>query len=303
MKKLKIALDWTVNTNHTGFYVAQEKGFYGAQGIDLEILTPDQDNFLITPAKKVELGKVNFALCPFESVISYRTKNNPFEAVALATIFKEDISAIATLSDKNIKSPRDLDGLVYASYKARYEDGIVKQMIKNDGGSGTIEIVYPEKLGIWETILNGKAEATWIFTNWEGIQARDEGITLNVFRMKDYGVPYGYSPILMAGKKEATLQTHTFSRFLKATKKGYLYAQEHPIEAAHCIRPFVAKKDETINLVESQKFTSAFYGNSANWGLMEVEKVTHYLDWLRKTGLEEKELYFNDLVFRVGEFL
>lgn len=59
-------MDWTVNTNHTGFYLAQQKGFYGAQGIDLELLTPDQDNFLVTPAKKVELGNVNFALCPLK---------------------------------------------------------------------------------------------------------------------------------------------------------------------------------------------------------------------------------------------
>lgn len=176
-------------------------------------------------------------------------------------------------------------------------------MIKNDGGSGTIEILYPEKLGIWETILNGKADATWIFTNWEGIRAKDEGVTLNVFRMKDYGVPYGYSPILMAGKKEAILQAHTFSRFLEATKRGYLYAQEHPIEAVNCIRPYVAKQDSTINLMESQKFTSAYYGNSANWGLMEAENVNHYLDWLCKAGLEEKEFSFNDLVFNIGDFL
>ena len=134
MKKLKISLDWTANTNHTGFYVAQQKGFYREMGLDVEILTPDSDNYETTPAKKVELGKADFALCPFESVISYRTKKKPFDAVALATIFQEDVSAIATLTDKNIQSPKDLDGLIYASYKARYEDEIVRQMIKNDGG-------------------------------------------------------------------------------------------------------------------------------------------------------------------------
>ena len=56
----------------------------------------------------------------------------------------------ATNTDK-IKSPKDLDGKSYASYNARYEDKIIYEMVKNDGGRGNIDFVYPEKLGIWNT--------------------------------------------------------------------------------------------------------------------------------------------------------
>lgn len=296
MKKLKIALDWTANTNHTGFYVAQQKGFYEEMGLDLEILTPALDNYATTPAKKVELGEVDFALCPLESVISYRTKKKPFDAVALAALFQEDISAIATLADKNIQGPKDLDGLIYASYKARYEDEMVRQMIKNDGGKGNIEIVYPEKLGIWETILKGKADATWIFENWEGVRAKNEGVALKLFRMKDYDIPYSYSPIVMAGKKATEKNLEEYSQFLKATKKGYLYAKAHPGEAVKVISPFVAQQDANIDLVESQEYTSSFYGDEGTWGVMEKGKVNSFLDWLKSKGLENKELTFEDLV-------
>ncbi|MGB3143680.1 MAG: ABC transporter substrate-binding protein [Maribacter sp.] len=296
MKKLKIALDWTANTNHTGFYVAQQKGFYREMGLDVEILTPDLDNYETTPAKKVELGKADFALCPFESVISYRTKKKPFDAVALATIFQEDISAIATLTDKNIQSPKDLDGLVYASYKARYEDEIVRQMIKNDEGKGAIEIVYPDKLGIWETIIKGKADATWIFKNWEGIRAKNEGIQLNLFSMKDYGIPYGYSPIIMASKSATESNLEEYLKFIKATKQGYLYAKENPKESVKIISPFVANQDKTIDLLESQEYTSPFYGDDKNWGILEKEKVDVFLDWLNKMDLEKSDLTFELLV-------
>jgi len=50
--------------------------------------------------------------------------------------------------------------MTYASYQARYEDHIVKQMIRNDGGNGDIQITYPDKLGIWNTLLQGKVDAT-----------------------------------------------------------------------------------------------------------------------------------------------
>lgn len=296
MKKFTIALDWTANTNHTGFYAAKAKGFYKELGLDVTIITPDMDNYSVTPAKKVELGQADMALCPFESIVSYRTKATPFDAVAIATIFQEDISAIASLASNGINRPADLDGKLYASYKARYEDEIVRQMIKNDGGRGNFTIEYPEKLGIWETILTGKADATWIFTNWEGIRAENEGITLRLFKMSDYGIPYGYSPVLLASEKLVGANKEAYTRFLTATKKGYLFAKEHPVEAVEYIAPFVAEQDKNIDLIASQEFTSPSYGTVDTWGVLEMAKVKEYLDWLRVSKLEERAFTVDELV-------
>jgi ABC-type nitrate/sulfonate/bicarbonate transport system substrate-binding protein len=296
MKKFKIALDWTANTNHTGFYAAKAKGFYAEMGLEVLIETPDMDNYTITPAKKVELGQADMALCPFESVVSYRTKATPFSAVAIATIFQEDVSAIATLASGEIKRPAELDGHVYASYKARYEDEIIRQMIKNDGGVGDLNITYPAKLGIWDTILTGAADATWIFRNWEGIQAAEEGIALNLFKMADYGIPYGYSPVILASESCVMESEGDYARFLEATKKGYLFAQENPSEAVACIAPFVAEQDRNIDLIKSQKFSSGFYGTMKNWGVLDKNKVIEYLKWLSENKLEEQLLSFEDLV-------
>lgn len=296
MKKFTIALDWTANTNHTGFYVAKSQGFYEELGLDITITTPEVDNYSLTPAKKVELGQADMALCPFESVISYRTKATPFEAVAIATIFQEDVSAIATLASSGIKRPADMDGKVYASYRARYEDEIVRQMIRNDRGTGDFNISYPEKLGIWETILTGKAHTTWIFTNWEGIQAKNEGISLNLFKMYDYGIPYGYSPVVLASEKAVSENEGDYARFLESTKKGYLFAQENPIEAVACFAPFVAERDKNINLLQSQKFTSPFYGKMDTWGVLDKQKVKEYLDWLLQNKLEERFFTVEELV-------
>lgn len=296
MKKFTIALDWTANTNHTGFYVAKAKGFYTDLGLEVAITTPDMDNYSVTPAKKVELGQADMALCPFESVVSYRNKATPFDAVAIATIFQEDVSAIATLASNGIKRPTDLDDKIYASYKARYEDEIVRKMIQNDGGTGNIKISYPEKLGIWETILTGKADATWIFTNWEGIQANNEGIALNLFKMSDFGIPYGYSPVIIASKKVVLENEGEYARFLEATKKGYLFAQENPAEAVGCLVPFLAEQDWNIDVLQSQEFTSPFYGTMDTWGVLDKQKVKEYLDWLVQNKLEERAFKVEELV-------
>lgn len=46
--------------------------------------------------------------------------------------------------------------------------------------------------------MQGEADATWVFLGWEGIEASRKGVELNVFKLEDYKVQYGYSPLLVA---------------------------------------------------------------------------------------------------------
>lgn len=295
MNHLKIALDWTPNSNHIGFYVARELGFYNDVNLDISIIDTSVDNYAVTPAKKVELGTVDLALCPLESVMSYRTKTNAFPLKAIATLFQEDLSAIVTKKKKTLKSPRDLEGKTYASYKARYEDAIVKQMIINDGGDGSLQIVYPEKLGIWETIVNGSIDATWIFTNWEGIQARQNNLELNYFKLKDYDIPYSYSPVIVAGEDSIAQNSEELEAFLQATKKGFYYAQQHPEKAAVILQPLVAASDQDIDLTASITETCTALGEEKSWGTLELDRVEQFLTWLQDHKLENHHLKAQDL--------
>lgn len=296
MKTLRLALDWRPNTNHTGFFIAKHLGFYEEEGLEVDLISTEEDNYEITPAKKVELGRVDFALCPTESIVSYRTKANPFDAVAVATIFQEDISAICTLRSSGIASPKNLDDRIYASYNARYEDKIVEQMIKNDKGRGNVIIKYPEKLGIWNTLLSGEADATWIFVNWEGVDAEAQGVELNLFRMLDYGIPYGYSPVIMTSQSKLEANKKDYGAFLFATKRGFQYAINHVESAAQILDLYVSEADKDIDIVKSQIMTSPSYGNPDNWGEMDLGKAQLFLDWLRRHKLERTKLKASDLM-------
>ena len=298
MKLLKLALDWTPNSNHVGFFVAKALKYYEVAGLDVKLLDPSEDNYALTPAKKVEVNKADMALCPLESVISYRSKAQPFDAVALATVLKEDLSAITVLGNGNVKRPRDLEGSSYASYNARYEDEIVRQMIKNDGGKGQIKLAYPDKLGIWDTLLSGQYDATWIFLNWEGVQAEGRGMELRHFRLADFGIPYGYSPVILASQKAVKQEESSFSAFLQATKRGFLYAKQNPREAITILAPLVAEQDKDIDLFKSLEITIAAYGNDADWGKIDPHRVDHFLNWLKARGLEKSTLFAEELVYQ-----
>jgi ABC-type nitrate/sulfonate/bicarbonate transport system substrate-binding protein len=294
INKITLALDWTPNINHIGFFVAQEKGFYKDIGLEVEIIDPSADNYAVTPAKKVEMGLADFALCPTESVISYRTKSTPFDLIGVATVFQKDVSAIAVRAGEGIDSPKDLDGKSYASYEARYEDGIVKQMIRNDGGEGSIKIDYPNKLGIWDTILNKTFDSTWVFLNWEGVEAEALGAKLNYFKMADYGIPYSYSPLLVAGEAKIAERKEAYRAFVEASRKGFNFCQENPSEAVDLFKPFVPEKDAKIDLRSALELSAQAFGSE--WGRMEEKTVSDFLNWIYDHKLETQQLQVSDLI-------
>ncbi len=302
MTTFTLTLDWTPNINHIGFFVAQTLGFYSQENIKLEILNPLEDNYATTPGKKLELELADFAIAPFETVISLNNKQNRVDALAIYAILQEDLSSIAVLKSSQITSPKQLDGKSYASYKARYEDLIVKEMIKNDGGEATIKIAYPDKLGIWNTLLTGEFDATWIFDNWEGIEAASKQIELNLFKLSDYQIPYGYSPVIITKNSKLLQNQNAYKGFIKATKQGFLYAQQHQSASIEMLKLNLTPHDlEAIDLEKSLAYTSPYFGDQKSCGSMQETRVTDFLEWLVQNNLEDKKilsqiLFTNDLL-------
>jgi ABC-type nitrate/sulfonate/bicarbonate transport system substrate-binding protein len=293
MESIKIALDWTFNTNHLGFIIAQELGFYKQSDLEVDLITPDQDNYTITPAKKVELGTVDLALCPLESIISYRTKTNKFPMIAVAALFKTDLSAIACKKEIADR-PADLDGKSYASYNARYEDAIVRQMLRNDGGTGDLKIVFPDKLGIWNTIEKGSIDSTWIFLNWEALEAKEKNLKINLFQMKDHNIPYSYSPVIATSEKMLDKNSDQYSKFLKASRKGWKFAQNNITESAKILESY-APANTKLDFAESIRITNDAVGNIKEWGIMELSNIETFLKWLQNQQLENDQVKATDL--------
>ena len=162
-----VALDWTPNTNHIGFYVAKASGWYAEAGLDVCILSTHHDDYKRTPASRVADGSAQFAVTPTESVVSSHTQPAGGAAkpklVAVAALQSRTTSAIVTLKSSGRDTPAKLDGANYASYGARYEGRIVQELIKAAGGTGVYTESVPPMLGIWNTLLQGGADATWVF--------------------------------------------------------------------------------------------------------------------------------------------
>jgi len=281
-RRLRLALDWTPNTNHTGFYVGLAQGAYQAADIDLELISPEGDNYATTPAKKVELGQADLAVAPSESVISYQTKATPAPLRAIATILARDASAVVSPASRGITRPQQLDGRIYASYAARFEDHIVRAMIKNDGGLGDLWIIYPQRLSLWQLLEEDEADATWVFMPWEGVEAERKQIPLSVFRLADYQIPYGYSPVLLAHDRSIESQADLLRDFLRISQEGFHFAASNPGAAADLLietaqHPTLSDRDLVLR---SQQYLTDYYRQDHPWGYMRPQVWHDFVKWL-----------------------
>ena len=159
-------------------------------------------------------------------------------------------------------------------------------MIINDGGKGDIDVRKPPKLGIPETVMKGEADATWIFSAWEGVEARLNGTSLIEFRLEDFGVPYGYSPVVAVHEDTIRKRADVLREFLSATRRGADDAISDPVAAAKLVQRYVPQGTNDRLVEESQAYLveGAYYGGPGEWGSMERTKWKKWVDWLQAKG-------------------
>ena len=276
-KKVTLMLDYVPNTNHTGFYVAQEKGYFKDQGLDVEILEPGDD---ATSATLVAAGKADFGVSYQEDVTYARTSEEPLPIRAIATIIQHNTSGFVSLKDANIKGPKDFEGKTYAGWQAPSEEAVIKAVMNKAGADfNKLQIIGASGAGF--AALGKTEDLHWEFEGWSVIKARMDGFDLDYLPLKDLDERLDYyTPVIITNEKMISEDAETVQKFMNAVKKGYEYAIDNPDESAEILHKIIPDTDLDF-LKESQKYLSAQYSkDSDTWGLMKDEVWDRYTDFM-----------------------
>ena len=273
-----VAPDWSLNTNHTGFVVAQALGFYRAAGLELELLPyVDQP----TAAKRVLAGEALFGLGPQETVVAYADQPTPL--LAVAAVNAHNPSALAVLADSSIQRPKDLDGTRYASYGARFELQVVREMIRADGGEGLIEERVLPKPTVPDALYTAQADCTWVFPAWEGVEAELAGQPLRCFLVRDYGIPDLYTPVLFTDPARLEGESELLRAFVQATAEGFELAAADPKRAVAAVLESYPNLNAEL-WRRSQPLAGANYRAERPWGVIDPEVWATYGRYLQTHG-------------------
>lgn len=229
-RPIRVALDWTPNTNHLGLYAAQQAGYFREAGLDVEFLPYNATS----PDTLVDAGAADFGIT-FQDSFTY-SKAAGADITSVMAILQHWATGIAVRADRaDIRSPRDLDGKIYAGFGGPGEVPKMQAVIRADGGRGEFRTEVLDTAA-YEALYAGRADFTEPFLNVEGIEAQLRNEPLKIFRYTDHGFPDAYN-VLLAGNSTWLRENPDRARgFVQAVQRGYALAAENPGEAARMLK-------------------------------------------------------------------
>ncbi len=228
-----LQLKWVTQSQFAGYYVAQDQGFYEEEDLNVTIKPGGPD---IAPAQVIAGGGADVIIDWMPSALASREKGLPL--VNIAQPFKSSGMMLTCRKDTGIEGPEDFRGKTLGVWFFGNEYPFLSWMsqlgIPTEGGEDGVTVL---KQGFnVDPLLQNQAACVSTMTYNEYWQVIDAGLTpddLVVFKYEDQGVATLEDGMYVL---EENLEDPAFvdkmTRFVRASMKGWKWAEENPDEAA-----------------------------------------------------------------------
>lgn len=292
-----VILDYVANTNHTGMYVALEKGYYQEEGLNVKIIEPTEG----ATATLIAVGKGDFGISYQEDVTVALASKDPLPVKAIATVIQHNTSGFATYADKNITDVKEFEGKTYAGWGGPGEEAVLKAVMTQAGADfSKLNMVISDGSGF--AALKDKADIMWFYEAWDNVKCSQADFPINYMELRqlDSRLDY-YTPVIIANTATLEQKPEMVEKFMKATGKGYEFAIENPEESAEILHKYAPDYSLEM-LTQSQVYLAGKYKeDAASWGVMKDEVWDGYTDFMAEYGVIDKKVPASDCY--TNEFL
>jgi len=223
-QKVVVRLKWLHQAQFAGFYVADQKGFYKSENLDVQ-LNPGGVDF---PAIQMVVGgSEQFGVAGADQLILAREKGA--QVVALAVIYRVSPFVLFSLKESKITKLEDfinkkigvkLGGNEELTYRAMMRNAMIPfEKVKEIPIKYDMSPLFTKQVDVWPGyVIN------------EPIIAEEKGFPVNIIWPKDYNVVL-YADAIFTTEKILNENPDLVKRFIRASLKGWKYATEHSEEA------------------------------------------------------------------------
>jgi putative hydroxymethylpyrimidine transport system substrate-binding protein len=240
-KKLTVMLDWFINPDHAPLYVALEKGFFTAEGLDVTFQEPADPN---DPPKLVAAGKVDLAISYQPQLHLQIAEGLPLKRVA--TLVSTPLNSLLVLKDGPIKNIADLKGRKIGYSVGGFEEALLSAMLATAGLTAQDITLVNINFSLSPSILSGQVDAViGAYRNFELNQMDIEGKPGRAFFVEEFGVP-AYDELIVVAKNDR-LNDPRFAGFVRALERASHYLANHPAESWNLFIKDRPKLDDELN--------------------------------------------------------
>ena len=297
-KKISVILDWVPNTNHTGIYVAKDKGFYSEEGLEVDIVQPTEGG----AADLIAAQKGEFGISYQEQVTYARTADTPLPVKAIAAIIQHNTSGFASPAEKNIKTPKDFEGKKYGGWGTAIEEAMLKALMEKYGADFSKLQIINIGASDFFTSVQKDVDFSWIYYGWDGIAAEVKDFKINFIKLQDLDENLDfYTPAIITSEEIIKNNPELIKKFLRATSKGYDFAIKYPDEAAQILLKDVPELDKNIIKKSQEYLAKQYQADAPKWGVMNEKIWQNFSKWMFDNKLINKELDYKNAY--TNEFL
>lgn len=288
--KITFCLDYTPNTNHTGIYVAQNQGYFAEEGLEVEIVQPADG----TAEGAIGTGQAQLGVSYQDYIAAaYDADNTNLQAVA--AIIQHNTSGIMSREEDGITRAKEMENHVYTTWDLPVEQATIKQIMETDGGDfSKLEMV---SYSVDDEVAGLKADmfdCVWVYEGWAVQNAKIQDYPVNYFSFIDMDDVFDfYTPVLAANIDFCKENPEAVKAFVRAAKKGYEYAAEHPAEAAAILVEEVPELDADLVDASAEFLADQYISDASSWGEIDGTRWAAYFQWLNDNGLVENQLDVN----------
>lgn len=278
LDELVIALDWTPNTNHTGLYVALDKGYFAEQGFDAKIVQPSEDSTSVLVAnKRADLG-VYFQ----PNMVKRLKKGEPITAIA--TITAHNGVGLLSLESLGANTPKDLHGKRYSTWEDAVDDKTVATLVGEP-----LNPIPLESTDATTALRMNQFDYILAYYAWDGIHSELKGVKTRFFALKDYEPIFDYyAPVLIANNEALSQNPDRYKKALNAISKGYHYASDNPDESADILIKLAPEINPELAKKSQQYMSKQYLQEDGTWGKFDYARWDRFFAWVYEQKLVDE---------------
>jgi len=220
--KMTLLLDWFVNPDHGPIIVAQEKGYFAEQDLEVEVIAPADPS---DPPKLVAAGRAELAISYQPQLHLQVHEGLPLKRVG--TLVATPLNCLLVLEDGPIETPADLKGKKIGFSVGGVEEAVLQSVLGTHGvGLDDVALVNVN-FSLSPSLMSGQVDAViGAFRNFELNQMDIEGVAGKCFFVEEEGLP-PYDELIYVANPDK-MDADMIARFLAATEKATQYIVNHP---------------------------------------------------------------------------
>ena len=290
-RKITFCLDYTPNTNHTGIYVAQAKGYFKDEGLTVKVVQPADG----TAEAMIGSGQAQMGVSYQDYIANALSSKNPVAIEAVAAIIQHNTSGIMSRKADGITSAKKMEGHTYATWSMPVEQATIKQVMESDGGDFDKLKMVPYEVD--DEVAGLKAnmfDCVWVYEGWAVQNAKVQHYDVNYFSFVSMDKVFDfYTPVIAANDDFAKKYPDVVKAFVRAAKRGYEYAIKHPKAAGDILLDAVPELSSDLVQASAKYLAKQYQADAKSWGVIDKSRWDAYFEWLNDKNLVENKLDVN----------